>query len=56
MPKILPICKENYELVKNSCKCVRKTIKKNRKKRTKKKTLNFSLQVFSFSLKKVETN
>ena len=45
MPKILPVCKENYELVKNKCKCVKKTIKKNRKKRTKKKTLKLKIEL-----------
>tara|TARA_B100001063_G_C16776546_1_gene565940 strand:- start:750 stop:3902 length:3153 start_codon:yes stop_codon:yes gene_type:complete len=45
MPKILPVCKENYELVKKPCKCIKKTIKKNRKKRTKKKTLKLKIEL-----------
>ena len=48
MPKILPVCKENYQLVKNPCKCVRKTIKKKTtRRRTKKETNKFLINVMN---------
>jgi len=52
MPRILPTCKEGFELIrdKNNCKCTRKVIKKPKKTTHKNKTKIRSRSSSSISL------